>query len=67
MSIRIALGVLITLTSLVIDLKAVRLPEGENNTGISEVYLSQENNEMFTSLIKQLRETAEIKVFSDLL
>ena len=54
-------------TSLVIDLKAVRLPEGDNDTGISEVYLSQENNEMFTSLIKQLRETAEIKVFSDLL
>jgi peptidyl-prolyl cis-trans isomerase D len=54
-------------TSLVIDLKGVRLPEGENDTGISEVYLSQENNEMFVSLIKQLRETAEIKVFSDLL
>ena len=54
-------------TSLVIDLKAVRLPEGENNTGISEIYLSQESNEMFTLLIKQLRETAEIKVFSDLL
>ena len=54
-------------TSLVIDLKAVRLPEGQNNTGISEIYLSQENNEMFASLIKQLRETAQIKVFSDLL
>ena len=54
-------------TSLVIDLKAVRVPEGENDTGISEIYLSQENNEMFVSLIKQLRETAEIKVFSDLL
>jgi peptidyl-prolyl cis-trans isomerase D len=54
-------------TSLVIDLKAVRLPEGQNNTGISGIYLSQENNEMFVSLIKQLRETAEIKVFSDLL
>ncbi len=53
--------------SLVIDLKAVRLPEGQNNTGISEIYLTQENNEMFVSLIKQLRETAEIKVFSDLL
>jgi hypothetical protein len=51
----------------VIDLKAVRLPEGQNNTGISGIYLSQENNEMFVSLIKQLRETAEIKVFSDLL
>ena len=54
-------------TSLVVDLKAVRLPEGENDTGISELYLTQENNEMFISLIKQLRETAEIKVFSDLL
>jgi peptidyl-prolyl cis-trans isomerase D len=54
-------------TSLVIDLKAVRLPEGENDTGISELYLSQENNEMFVSLINQLRESAEIKVFSDLL
>ena len=54
-------------TSLVIDLKAVRLSEGENDTGISEIYLSQENNEIFASLIKQLRETAEIKVFSDLL
>jgi peptidyl-prolyl cis-trans isomerase D len=54
-------------TSLVINLKAVRLPEGENDTGISELYLSQENNEMFVSLIKQLREKAEIKVFSDLL
>ena len=54
-------------TSLVIDLKAVRILEEENDTGISELYLSQENNEMFVSLIKQLRETAEIKVFSDLL
>lgn len=34
-------------TSLVIDLKAVRLPEEESDTGISELYLSQENNEMF--------------------
>ena len=54
-------------TSLVIDLKAVRLPEEENDTGISELYLSQENNEMFLSLIKQLRENAEIRVFTDLL
>ena len=54
-------------TSLVIDLKAVRLPEGENDTGISELYLSQENNEMFLLLIKHLRENAEIRVFTDLL
>jgi peptidyl-prolyl cis-trans isomerase D len=54
-------------TSLVIDLAGVRTPEGDSDTGISALYLSQENNEMFISLIKQLRENAEIKVFSDLL
>ena len=55
------------LSSLVIDLSGVRIPEGDSETGISELYLSQENNEMFISLIKQLRENAEIKVFTDLL
>ena len=54
-------------TSLVIDLAGVRAPEGDSDTGISALYLSQENNEMFISLIKQLRENAEIKVFTDLL
>ena len=54
-------------TSLVIDLAGVRTPEGDSDTGISALYLSQENNEMFVSLIKQLRENAEIKVFTDLL
>ncbi len=54
-------------TSLVIDLAGVKTPEGESDTGISALYLSQENNEMFISLIKQLRENAEIKVFTDLL
>ena len=56
-----------SLTSLVIDLVGVRIPEGDSDTGISALYLSQENNEMFISLIKQLRENAEIKVFTDLL
>ena len=55
------------LTALVIDLAGVRVPEGDSDTGISALYLSQENNEMFISLIKQLRENAEIKVFTDLL
>ena len=55
------------LTSLVIDLSGVRIPEEDANTGISALYLSQENNEMFVALIKQLRENAEIKVFTDLL
>ena len=55
------------LTSLVIELAGVRAPEEETDTGIAALYLSQENNEMFSSLIKQLRENAEIKVFTYLL
>ena len=55
------------LTSLVIELAGVRTPEEETDSGIAALYLSQENNEMFSSLIKQLRENAEIKVFTDLL
>ena len=55
------------LISLVIDLSGVRVPEGDEDTGISALYLSQENNEMFISLINQLRENAEIKVFTELL
>jgi len=54
-------------TSLVIDLSGVRLPVENIDTGIGEIYLSQENNEMFVSLIKQLRENAEIRIFTDLL
>ena len=37
------------------------------DTGIAALYMSQANNEMFVSLIKQLRENAEIRIFSDLL
>ena len=55
------------LTSLVVDLSGVRLPKEETDTGIAALYLGQENNEMFVSLIKQLRESADIKIFSDLL
>ena len=55
------------LTSLVIELAGVRTPEEETDTGIAALYLNQENNEMFSSLIKKLRENAEIKVFTDLL
>ena len=56
-----------SLTSLVIDLSGVRLPEEDADTGIAALYMSQANNEMFVSLIKQLRENAEIRIFSDLL
>ena len=55
------------LTSLVIDLSGVRIPEKDTDTGISALYLSQENNEMFVTLIRQLRDNAEIRIFSDLL
>jgi len=55
------------LTSLVIDLSGVRIPDEDADNGISALYLSQENNEMFVTLIRQLREGAEIKVFTDLL
>ena len=55
------------LTSLVIDLSGVRVPEEDVNTGIAALYLSQENNEMFVTLIRQLRDNAEIRIFSDLL
>ena len=55
------------LTSLVIDVSGVRLPDEVTDSGVSALYLSQEGNEMFVSLIKQLRENAEIKIFSDLL
>ena len=55
------------LTSLVIDLSGVRIPEKDTDTGISTLYLSQENNEIFVTLIRQLRDNAEIRIFSDLL
>ena len=56
-----------SVTSLVIDLSGVRFPEEDTDTGIAGLYLSQENTEIFVSLIKQLRESAEIRIFSDLL
>jgi len=55
------------LTSLVIDLAGVKLSEEDRDTGVASLQISQENNEMFVSLIKQLRERAEIRIFSDLL
>jgi len=36
-------------------------------TGVAALYLSQKNSRMFISLIKQLREDTDIKIFSDLL
>jgi len=54
-------------TTLVIDLKAVKLSEDGINSETIDLYLSEENNELFLSLVKKLRDSAEIKVFSELL
>jgi len=54
-------------TTLVIDLKAVKLSEEGINSEVVDLYLSEENNELFLSLVKKLRDSAEIKVFSELL
>ena len=54
-------------TTLVIDLKAVRLSDDAINSETIDLYLSEENNELFLSLIKKLRDSAEIEVFSELL
>ena len=54
-------------TTLVIDLKAVKLSGEDINSEIADLYLSEENNELFLSLVKKLRDSAEIKIFTDLL
>ena len=54
-------------TTLVIDLQAVKLSEEGTNSEIVDLYLSEENNELFQNLIKKLRDSAEIKVFSELI
>jgi len=54
-------------TTLVIDLKSVKLSDEVINSEIIDLYLSEENNELFLSLVKKLRDSAEIKIFSDLL
>jgi len=54
-------------TTLVIDLKAVKLSDEGINSEVVDLYLSEESNELFLSLVKKLRDSAEIKVFSDLL
>jgi len=54
-------------TTIVIDLKAVKLLQEDLDSEIVDFYLSEENNELFLSLLKKLRDSAEIKIFSDLL
>ena len=54
-------------TTIVIDLKAVKLSEEDTSSETVELYLSEENNELFLSLLEKLRDSAEIKVFSEFL
>ena len=54
-------------TTIVIDLKAVKLSEEDISSETVDFYLSEENNELFLSLIEKLRDSAEIKVFSEFL
>ena len=45
----------------------IKLSKEDLNSEIIDLYLSEEANELFQSLIKKLRDSAEIKVFSELL
>mgnify|MGYP001492676838 FL=1 len=53
--------------SIVIDLKDVRVSEEIVDESISDGYLNEELNELFINLIKELKDSAEIKVYSELL
>ena len=53
--------------SIVIDLKDVRVSEEIVDESISDGYLNEELNELFINLIKELKNSAEIKVYSELL
>ena len=53
--------------SIVIDLKDVRVPDEIVDESISDGYLNEELNELFINLIKELKDSAEIKVYSELL
>jgi len=53
--------------SIVIDLKDVRVSEGLVDESIPDGYLNEELNELFINLIKELKDSAEIKVYSELL
>ena len=53
--------------SIVIDLKDVRVSEEIVDESISDGYLNEELNELFINLIKELKDSAEIKVYTELL
>ncbi len=53
--------------SIVFDLKDVRVSEEIDDERITDGYLNEQLNELFINLIKELKESAEIKVYSELL
>ena len=53
--------------SIVFDLKDVRVSEEIVDERITDGYLNEQLNELFINLIKELKESAEIKVYSELL
>jgi hypothetical protein len=54
--------------SIVIDLKDVRVSEEiVDESSIADGYLNEQLNELFINLIKELKDSAEIKVYSELL
>ena len=53
--------------SIVFDLKDVRVSEEIVDERITDGYLNEQLNELFINLIKELKEAAEIKVYSELL
>jgi peptidyl-prolyl cis-trans isomerase D len=53
--------------TIVIGLKDVRVSEEIVDESIADGYLNEELNELFINLIKELKDSAEIKVYSELL
>jgi peptidyl-prolyl cis-trans isomerase D len=53
--------------TIVIDLKDIRISQEIVDDSIAEGYLDEELNELFNNLIKELKDSAEIKVYSELL
>ncbi len=53
--------------SIVFDLKDVRVSEEIVDERITDGYLNEQLNELFINLIKELKDSAEIKVYSELL
>jgi peptidyl-prolyl cis-trans isomerase D len=54
-------------TTVLVQLKALRQSENGDIANIEALYASEELNEWFASFVKSLRQSADIKIFSDFL